>query len=485
LLAACAAEQGAYELDHREDEVMIRHGAFTFFLIQEINQATSVSTYRDIWEKVAIRLTNRFQKQTPQLEGTIDRQIFNVQDFQAMRYLLVRARQGLEVQLEGGAIHGLTVGSRWDIYPAGTKQIIEPQRARQGTVEIIAVKPITSTARIIEEHSPDAINPNARAFEVLHSDTETRMLVSLASAPSGYETAIEELRRALAQSKLLEVTDSARDARAVISIAFPDNVTSDDAASSPDKTLAEASWRVWDNSETTRMPQYPVAAPESKLTIRENLEIIWRYQKILESTNEKSALKGKVDFILLKKGADGNWQEVPRTGEVVYKDGDLIAFQVINRSEQVVYVSVLDFGLSKRIDVLYPASGQSEPIAVKRSGGDDGMTKVGGTLSVGVVAGDEIELFFPEQPTFLKTAAQGAPLREQEFFKLIVTTERHDLSFLRQPGLRGETDDAPSHPLERLIYLAATGGLQRDARVKLEPREEWLTCERAFWLERG
>lgn len=481
LLAACAAEQGAYELDHEEDGSMLRRGAFTFFLIQEINQATAHSTYRDIWEKVAIKLTSRFQKQTPQLEGAGDKQIFNVQDFRPMRYLLVTARQGDEIQLSGGAIHGLTVGSRWDIYPAGTKQTTEQESAQQGTVEITVVRPVSASAKIIEENFPGAIIPNARAVEVSHSDAETRMPVSFAAAPSDYAQAVEELKHTLAQSTLLEITDSAKNARAQIRLSLPDNVTAENNGASADKAYAGASWLIWDNSETPIMPTYPVAAPSSQLKIRENLETIWRYEKILESRNEKSALKGKVDFILLKKDAAGNWQEVPPTDDVVYQAGDNIAFRIINRSGQLIHASVLDFGLSKRIDVLYPPHGASEPIAVKRSGGDAAAAQTGGTLSVG--EGDEITLFFPENLTFLSAASEGKPLLGREVFKLIITTVRHDLSFIKQSGLRRELSKEPLHPLERLIYLATTGRLQREAQVSMEPLDEWLTLERAFWLQ--
>jgi hypothetical protein len=223
-----------------------------------------------------------------------------------------------------------------------------------------------------------------------------------------------------------------------------------------------------------------VAAPESKLIIRENLETIWRFQKNLGLRHEKSMLKGRVDFILLKKGADNKWREVPEGEVAVYTAGDSIAFRVVNRSETLIYVSVLDLGLSKRIDVLYPPSGASEPIAIKRSGESTGAQN-GGVLSVGERAGDEIELFFPDNLAFLNAAVKGEPPWGTEYFKLVVTTQRHDLSFLKQSGLRGE----PEHPVERLLYLMAAGVPQREARTKLDPQHEWFTCERAFRLQRN
>src|ERR1700752_1953178 len=107
VLAACAAEQSAYELDHEENGAMSRNGAFTFFLSQEISQAPAQATYQDIWERVAIQVNNRFQKQTPQIQGAGARQLFNVNDFNPMRYLLITARNGDNLTLNGGQVHNV------------------------------------------------------------------------------------------------------------------------------------------------------------------------------------------------------------------------------------------------------------------------------------------------------------------------------------------------------------------------------------------
>ena len=479
LLAACAADQGAYELDHEHDGQPLRNGAFTFFLTQEIIQSTGESpcTYQDIWEKVATKVNNRFQKQTPQLEGARDKQLFDVQDIAPMRYLLVQERQDGEVTLSGGEIHGLTVGSRWEIYPAGTKQTNTAQAQRQGTVKITSVGALTSKAKITEENPPKVIIPDARAVEILHAEAATLMPVWFAPAPRGHQQAMAELRKTLTQSKLLKKVGSAAEARVQIRISSQNEVAG--------QSGREAMWTILDSSETPLMHRYPVAAPESKFKIKDNLEIIWRYEKVLELRNEKSALKGKVDFLLLKKKADGSWQEITESeGAAVYRSGDSIAFRVINRSEVNIYASVLDFGLSKQIALLHPPSSASEEIGVKRSGGDNSPTNARGILSVGESARDEIELVFPDNLTFLAQSIEGQPLLGKEYFKLIVTTQRHDLRFLTQAGLREESIIKMEHPLERLTYLAITSGLTRETRRKLEPQDEWFTIERLFFLQK-
>jgi hypothetical protein len=469
LLAACAADQGAYELEHAGEGSPRRHGAFTFYLTEEINQADGRTTYLDIWERVADKVTGRFMRQTPHIEGRRDALIFGVEEFSPMRYLLVEGREGAELRLKGGAVHGLAVGSRFEIYPAGTKRVAGFEGARLGSAEVTSVGSVGSRARIIEEVSAGAVAPNARAVEVVRADEETRMGVWLAPAPA-HGRELEEMREALAQSKLLEVKDSVEGARVQLGVVA---------------AREGAAWVVLDRSEASIMPRHPVAAPESKLKIRENLENLWRYLKVRGIGNERSALKGKVDFQLLKRGDGGAWVEVGAAEEPVYEVGEPIAFRVVNRSEIPLYASVLDLGVSKRIDVLYPPAGAGELMSVKRSGEADAAARSGGVLSVGNQPGSEIELSFPENLALAATRADGAGLKGKEIFKLVVTAQRHDLSFLRQSGLRKEPHGEPAHPLERLLHLATTGAGKREARVKLDPPDEWLTVERAFWLRQG
>jgi hypothetical protein len=483
LLAACAAEQGAYECTHAGE----RYGVFTFFLTreieQELNGARGKLTYRDIWERVVVKVNEQFQKQTPQLEGARDRVIFNVEELAAMRYLLVTGREGEVVKLNGGAIHGLTAGSRWDVYPAGTKQIREADEERLGTIEITSVGPVDARARVILEPGPRTIAPGTRAVEAVYADPETRMSLRLAPAPNTYAQAVAELRQRLERSPLLEIEESAEGERAEVRIVFEDGAAAAGGAPAHVQAGAGARWEVTDGSGLL-MPRYEVAAPGNKERIKENLETIWRFKKILGLQHEKSTLLGKVDFTLLRKGLDGGWKEVPEGETPVYKAGDSIAFRVVNRSGALIHVSVLDLGLSKRIEVLYPPSLASEPIEVKRSGEPAGAQNAG-VLSVGVGEADEIELYFPEDLTFIAPAEANKPAGGTEYFKLIATTRRHDLSFLSQAGLHGRPYRELEHPLERLIYLAANGPSERETRPRLGPRDEWFTCLRPFRLQRG
>lgn len=464
VLAACAADQGAYELDHEKDGVMTRNGAFTFFLSQEITQASKSVTYQDIWDRVSIQVNNRFQKQTPQIEGAGNRQIFDVKDFRPRPYLLITARDGEKVTLNGGRVHDVIPGSYWTVYPAVTKSTEDQTDDECGVIKIVSSDSVTSRGSIFKEHTPQAITPGTHAEEFSRPDDETLMPIWLSRTPKEIKA---KLRPLLKESRLLTITNSPKGAWARVKITCRNG--------NAGKT--EPLWDVRDQSNELLMPGYSVLAPEAPHKIKDNLETIWRYVKLQELHNPSSSLRGGVDFVLLKREPGKGWQEV-EGDEATYVDGDSIAFRVINHTKSSIHVTVLDFGISKRISLLYPPGGASEEIAPQRSGDTQDAGTTGGLLSVGESLGTTIDLFLPHDQIGPEVQ------RGKECFKAIITTSRHDLGFLRQSGLRIGTMKQPEHPLEKLIYLADVGGLTRETCLRFNSSDEWLTIERSFWLER-
>ena len=55
-----------------------KHGALTYFLMQELANARSGMTYRDVFERAAANVTAHKPLQHPQMEGSIDRHVFGV-----------------------------------------------------------------------------------------------------------------------------------------------------------------------------------------------------------------------------------------------------------------------------------------------------------------------------------------------------------------------------------------------------------------------
>lgn len=159
VLAACKSDEGAFEIEQDGKS----HGAMSWFLLEQLRNlpAGACPTYRDVFEPVISGVSDLSKKkQVPQLEGLRDRELFGLAELKPRRFVPVRARRGDRVVLGAGATCGLMEKAVLTVYPAGGRDGAEPI----GKVEIIEVRAVTSTARILEEVRPEAIGPWARAM---------------------------------------------------------------------------------------------------------------------------------------------------------------------------------------------------------------------------------------------------------------------------------------------------------------------------------
>ncbi|HYN22637.1 MAG TPA: caspase family protein [Thermoanaerobaculia bacterium] len=159
VLAACRNKESAFEKSVDGGS----HGALTFNLLQELSTLApgACPTYRDVFEPVSLRVQTEFPSQKPQLEGSADRELFGLAELAPAQYVPVRERLGDRIVLAAGATCGLQEGARWTIYPPQAKEGAQPI----GRVEIVEVRAVTATARILEETRPEAIGRWARAVE--------------------------------------------------------------------------------------------------------------------------------------------------------------------------------------------------------------------------------------------------------------------------------------------------------------------------------
>jgi hypothetical protein len=125
-LAACAFDEAANEHPlPLADGSRLVHGAFTYFLIQALEQAEPGVTYRQLARRVSARLGSLYRQQAVQAEGALDRRLFDasiappppghdgeiaprsrlVQVFAGSLQLL-REGSKLEVRDDGGALLG-------------------------------------------------------------------------------------------------------------------------------------------------------------------------------------------------------------------------------------------------------------------------------------------------------------------------------------------------------------------------------------------
>ncbi|MCG5062222.1 MAG: caspase family protein [Limnoraphis sp. WC205] len=471
LIAACRDEEKAYEYAPSHG---ITHGTLTYFLGQELRRVEPSATYRDIFERVNLLVTVQRCFQHPQMEGARDRQLFDVGDIKPMRFVSVQTRQDDRVTLGAGAAHGMTSGSLWGIYASGTKQIAS-ETPRLGLVEVTAVEAVTSDAKILEEVSLNVIKAGSRSVEETHDYGEMCLVVEIETTV-GSEQFVDELKKAIADSTLLQEAEGGKPAVVRIYLVPPRKIANQESPVPQLGVVAEPTWAAVGQDGQLAIPPQAANRADAAVVLRNNLEKVARYRQVLalRNPNEESPLKDKVKFILKRQNADGTWvraEPEDSSGQVVFEEGDRIAAEIINCYSAPVYITILDFGLTGAVSLLHPIEGSNEQLIPDKS------------ISIGVREGDEIVLEIPDE-------FSRKTLGNTETFKLFVTTQEADFSPITQkPFERRKGSEQQSQPLSELLYLAWIGDSGRDARRTKQPSrlsaaEEWTTADCSFFLKR-
>jgi hypothetical protein len=432
LIAGCRDDEIAMETPENWPEP---HGVLSWFLGQALEQAPAGTTYRDLFEQVAPRVTGMYSGETqhPQLEGRIDREIFGVRLGVPARFVPVRQRDGDLVMLAAGAAMGLKEGTRWTVHRAQTKQPTSASRC--GDVTITEVHACTATARIAPGCDSE-IGEAARAFEGESSYAGDRLLVVVEASPA-FESSVASLEASLGASPYLRIASSNE--------AQTGSVTVRVRATTLDSGETTQYWEI-DPGATPRL-----RVPGSLGAIddvRTDLETIARYRYVLSLKNKHSALEGQIEFALQRKRRDGSWvTAVPDDGGiVVLEDGDSVGFLAQNNFSQVVQIALLAFSRSGAITQLHPPQGAKERL----------------------VPGVEFGIGMNPRATVarnIRVAAEDNAIAEAETFKLVVATNEADFWFLTQPGVRA-TAWRPGPP------TSATRGAEPSQRA---PIDDWTT----------
>jgi hypothetical protein len=436
MIAACRDEQTANEYPPAGAPAEDYHGCLTYYLHRELMAASPGTTYRDVFEPAFRHVRAAYPDQTPQLEGNRDRTLFGLAELAPVRFLGVTAMRDELVMLDGGLAHAVRAGSRWEVYPPSTKKPGGPC-ALLGLLEITEVRGLTSDARILQEASSGAITMGCRAFEIDPGFGDRSLLVSLAGAPAGLEEHHRQLGALLAKSATVRATGPGTTQPVLVQVIL---LPKRDAAGAGDPVpqipkVNAPTWAIVGGGDKLLAPPSPA---EAVGVVVENLEKIARYRFFLDLRNPQSELQGKVQATLLRKPPGGNWQDAPldEKERIVFKAGDQLAFRVRHTHPEKLYLNVLDFGMSYKINLVYPPA--------------DGAAEVLEPLlwfDFGKREGQELTLSFPGG----FTGDEGL-----ETLKFIFATQPIDFSWMKQEGVR-----------ER----STTRG---------RPLEEWTTLEREF-----
>jgi hypothetical protein len=297
-----------------------------------------------------------------------------------------------------------------------------------------------------------------------------------ASVAAGESTGIAQaraLRDALADSRLVEVV-GADDASASTRV-YLINPRPAAAPTDPVPQLGPVPDPVWAVVNAEGQLVMPPKALDQYRDVSANLDTLARYRQALEleNPNPNSALRGKFELNLLRRGVDGKWivaEPEVAGGLPVYHDGDDIAFEIKSHHDAKAFVNLLDFSPTGAISLVFPAPNATDQITPTVR------------FQIGTRPDDEFAVSYPTEFPYAGNAA-GAPTDAIETVKLFVTTSDAGFSFLEQQGVRSA---GRTGALQVLWETAVGGSPVRAITRKAMPVEtdDWTTIVRPLIVRR-
>lgn len=107
------------------------YGYLTYYLVQELKNATAATTYRDVMENVKRKISaDTYGSQTPQIEGDDTLPVFGNLSRVKNPGIEISKADANEITVEAGAMQGVTTGAVLEIYDVDDKKIANAKVTR-------------------------------------------------------------------------------------------------------------------------------------------------------------------------------------------------------------------------------------------------------------------------------------------------------------------------------------------------------------------
>ena len=458
LLAACRAQEEAYEHIIHDGEVSTPHGVLSYFLTRELARMKPdlPLTYRELHERVRHQVNSAYQRQTPQCEGDRDRQIFGGLHPARDTFLTVLEQSKGFVWVEGGLAHGLTAGSELVVYPAEMRRL-EEAVSPLAILAVRTVGAVRSGCQIIDGGRRLPL-PAKAVIQSVNSDTlQKRVRLALTDLD----------RLAAVESRLAEA-----DIKNYVTIVGADGTADFRVAWRQD------AFEIQDGAGVLLVAPF---ATDDLTGLGRDLAHLIRYRNARELHNQAldASLNGLVTIEIKKLGVEPDTQrpvaeDFPRTvgGELIIETEVPFIITVTNRASIPLYFAVLEFGYTWDINLLYPeAAGVHEQLAP------------GHTHRIGLSPDPEGQLEF-WLPTGVSEVRQS--------YKVIATKDETEFEILTQGELKTpfspDTRSVARSAIDDLLSLAMlmdvdTRRVRRKRRAVA--KDEWTTAQIDYQVVRA
>lgn len=306
----------------------------TWAFCKSMTRIRPESTYRGLFEQIALLITAKINKQTPQAEGALDMRVFGEKVTPPPPYFntYTSSANGREIRLRGGLMHGLQPGTEVALYPPETRDTATVQPIAKGYVMDEGAGLIECRVALDRPLTAGQLAP-AWTFITLRRFNGYNISIRLAIGDPVQEKAVRER---LASMPSVRWSD---DNPELTVAADKDNRL---LLLSADRTL------VWKTD-------YAAAPPETALKALQ--DAIGNYMQAGFLRNlEFDGTPYHIDF---DARAEATASTPVAAGLTLRRDKDVARLRVANRSPKTVYYTILDIDGANKVTVLLPPEGRS------------------------------------------------------------------------------------------------------------------------------
>ena len=447
-----------YIFENEQSKMPLVFGNLTYYLLEELRNAKADTSYRELMENVRRKVAGETNNtQIPQIEGDDKQFVFGGLGKREDNFIKIFRVNNKEITAQAGAMQGVDVGTILAVYDKNQKQF-DGETGKIGIAKVTSISANESIAVFIgqktvtKEDKITVVSPDlgTRRLKVLLdgddaqklSDADKKTIQILredfsaktgAAEPRGVDLAAGKWNDKATRWDVALLKDSFAkvfpDKSAAAPIEKDKNAAKDENSA---KEFPSADTQIFYLAGRDFVPLYGffVEVGEKDAVAKiENAIVHLAHQRMVRAIgNNKSPLHGKITitpfrFDLAAKPCDesgkiitlGKAEAILNSAKTAYKFNQKETFwlEIVNRSKQDLYVTLLDVGSDGSVKILAPQKIVGEKDEGLKLGAGERKTVRGETCRDGVLA---------------TSAPAGI-----ETFKIIVTTtpiKREDFEFL-------------------------------------------------------
>lgn len=475
LFAACRADEKAKETEC--------NGLWTLSLKKAINLLSIKQlrpTHRNVFEQAFIEVALNANVQHPLIEGPKEQQnriMFDTEIVFAKPYACVKKiseQSGKKLAiLDVGEAHGVTIGSKFALFPLNCRSSTEEDLNLLVTVDTISA---TECSVLIPTHTNFTVENGCRAYEKFHAFDDLSISVTIVISTEltkWLETSnkdrdiniplfVEKLKSFIDNCPYLNWKETSDGAFCVIHLIAPfpqlnfsDNVPIYSELQQRGFNLNTPSIVYF--GQANKILALPIHLADMDNTFhsaRETIANLGRYYRGLRIRNENlvslsnNPIHDKIKMTVDWSHDKTSWNRIENCDMAVLHDGYYLQVNIINGSSKDVYIALLDFAEDGAITQVFPPPGGQEIIA----------------------RGNKLMVKFDDPLTI------ASDLIPFETLKLFATTLPTDFRLLIQNGFRSGSEHSA---LEELLITSAT----RTIPQKRSSEDYWTSDQCMFRIE--